>query len=90
MLKKKLKTVILTSVITILPMFAGLVMWNKLPEKIPTHWGLSGEVDGWSGKPFAVFFIALVIKFVITCSISPASKVFITGFSLSFVISVIS
>ena len=69
MLRKNLKTIIITSIITILPIFAGLVMWNKLPEKLPTHWGFSGEVDGWSSKPFAVFFIPLfmlAIHFICT------------------------
>lgn len=61
MLKKNLKTIIITSVITILPIFAGLVMWNRLPDKLPTHWNFSGEIDGWSSKPFAVFFIPLFI-----------------------------
>ena len=59
MIKKNLKIVIITSVITLLPIAAGLVMWNKLPERMPTHWGFSGEVDGWSSKPFAIFFIPL-------------------------------
>ena len=59
MLKKNLKTIIITSLITILPIFAGLVMWDRLPDKLPTHWNFSGEIDGWSSKPFAIFFIPL-------------------------------
>ena len=59
MFKKNLKMIIITSVVTILPIIAGLILWNKLPDTLPTHWGFSGEVDGWSGKPFAVFFIPL-------------------------------
>lgn len=59
MIKKNLKTIIITSVVTVLPIFAGLIMWNKLPDKLPTHWGFSGEIDGWSNKPFAIFFIPL-------------------------------
>ena len=61
MFKKNLKIIIITSVVTILPIIAGLVLWNKLPETLPTHWGFSGEVDGWSSKPFAVFFIPAFI-----------------------------
>ena len=59
MFKKNLKMIIITSVVTILPMIAGLILWTKLPETLPTHWGFSGEIDGWSSKPFAVFFIPL-------------------------------
>lgn len=70
MLRRKLKTIIITAIITILPIIAGLVMWNKLPEKLPTHWGFSGEVDGWSSKPFAVFFIPLImLVFHLVCII---------------------
>ena len=29
--------------------FTALV-YAGLPERIPTHWNLSGEVDGWSGR----------------------------------------
>jgi uncharacterized membrane protein len=29
--------------------FTALV-YGELPERIPTHWNLSGEVDGWSGR----------------------------------------
>ena len=71
MIKKNLKTLIITSVITILPIFAGLIMWNKLPEKMPTHWGFSGEVDGWSNKPFAIFFIPLFMLAIhLVCAVA--------------------
>ena len=71
MIKKNLKTIIITSIITILPIFAGLVMWNKLPDKMPTHWGFSGEVDGWSSKPFAIFFIPLFMLVMhIVCTVA--------------------
>ena len=55
MIKKNLKTLIITSLIILLPILAGVILWNRLPEQIPTHWNAAGEVDGWSSKPFAVF-----------------------------------
>lgn len=36
-------------------------MWSKLPDKLPTHWNFSGEIDGYSSKAFAVFFVPLFI-----------------------------
>jgi uncharacterized membrane protein len=27
-----------------------VLVWPALPERIPTHWGISGEVDGWSNR----------------------------------------
>lgn len=55
MIKKNLKVLIITSIIILLPMVAGLVLWNQLPEQIPFHWNAAGEIDGWAAKPVAVF-----------------------------------
>ena len=55
MIKKHWKTLIITSIIILLPIVAGLYLWNQLPDQIPSHWNMAGEVDGWSSKPFAVF-----------------------------------
>lgn len=54
MLKRK-KLLFLTTLIMLLPMVAGLLLWNRLPAEIPTHWNAQGVVDGWSSKAFAVF-----------------------------------
>lgn len=55
MIKKNLKVLIITSIIILLPMAAGLILWNRLPEQIPFHWNAAGEIDGWASKPVAVF-----------------------------------
>jgi uncharacterized membrane protein len=55
MIKKNLKILIITSIIILLPMVAGLVLWNRLPEQVPFHWNAAGEVDGWASRPVAVF-----------------------------------
>lgn len=54
MMKNK-KILLLTSVMLLLPIIVGVFLWGQLPEKMPTHWGFSGQIDGWSGKAFAVF-----------------------------------
>lgn len=59
MIKKHLKTIIITSVITLAPMIIGLILWNKLPAEIPTHFNINNEPDGWSSKAFAVFGLPL-------------------------------
>lgn len=61
MIKKNLKVLILTTVVMLLPILAGLILWNQLPDQMPTHWNASGEVDGWSSKPFAVFGLPLIM-----------------------------
>ena len=61
MIRKNLKILILTSVVILLPILAGVILWNQLPEQIPTHWNFAGEIDGWSSKPFAVFGLPLIL-----------------------------
>ena len=56
MIKKNLKVLIVTSLVILLPVLAGVILWNQLPEQMPTHWDINGEVDSWSSKGFAVFF----------------------------------
>ena len=55
MIKKNLKVLIITSIIILLPMLAGLILWNQLPEQVPFHWNAAGEIDGWASKAMAVF-----------------------------------
>lgn len=54
MIKENKKKLILTSIVILLPIIIGLILWNKLPDKLPTHWNAEGVVDGWSSKMFAV------------------------------------
>ncbi len=61
MIKKNLKVLIITSIVILLPVMAGLILWNQLPEQMPTHWNAAGEVDGWCGKAFAVFGLPLIL-----------------------------
>ena len=55
MIKQYKKTLIITSLLLLVPMIAGILLWDQLPEKVPSHWGINGEVDRWSSKGFAVF-----------------------------------
>ena len=61
MIKKNWKILLITSLLILLPALAGIVLWDQLPEQIPTHWNASGEVDGWSSKAFAVFGISGIL-----------------------------
>ena len=61
MIKKNLKLLIITSIVILLPILAGVILWNQLPDPMPSHWNAAGEVDGWSSKPFAVFGLPLIL-----------------------------
>ena len=36
------------------PLIALLVFWNDLPARIPIHWNLRGEINGWASKTFVI------------------------------------
>lgn len=55
MIRKHKGKLIITSLLTLLPIVVGLLLWDKLPERFATHWGADGQADGWSSLPFAVF-----------------------------------
>ena len=79
MIKKNKGMLILTSIIMLVPMAIGLLLWNRLPEQIPSHWDINGNIDGWSSKAFAVFFfpsLLLAIHWlcVIASSLDPKHK----------------
>ena len=61
MLKENKKTLILASIITILPIFVGLYFWDRLPEQMVTHFGLNGEADGYGSKTFTVIGTPLLL-----------------------------
>lgn len=61
MIKKNKGKIILTSLITLIPILIGLILWGKLPDELPTHWNAEGVVDGWSSKGFAVFGLPIFL-----------------------------
>ena len=61
MMKENRKTLIIASIVTILPMFIGMLFWNRLPDVMATHFGMNNEANGFSSKPFAVFGIPLFL-----------------------------
>ena len=74
MFKENKKTLFITCAVILLPIIAGLLLWDRLPDRIPTHWGMGGEVDGWSGKGFAVFTMpALMLGIQLLCFFVTAS-----------------
>lgn len=60
-MKEYRKRMILTSLVTIIPMFVGLLLWNKLPDTMATHFGSNNTPNGWSSKTFAVIGLPLLL-----------------------------
>ena len=54
-MKSYKKVISLSLIVTLLPILVGLLLWNRLPDQLPYHWGIDGEVDGWAPKARSVF-----------------------------------
>ena len=79
MIKKNLKILLITTVVILLPIIAGLILWNNLPDEIPIHFNAEGVADGWGGKGVAVFALPLFMLAihwicVFVTSLDPKSK----------------
>ena len=60
-MKENKSKVIITSIVTVFPMVIGFLLWNRLPEKIATHFGSEGA-DGWSQSCCSGDFPAHIIS----------------------------
>lgn len=70
-LKRNKGILIITTLITALPILVGLILWNQLPEQVATHFNFAGEADGWSSKAFAVIGLPLILVGVhVICTVA--------------------
>ncbi len=60
-MKLKKGLIIFTGLICILPIIAGMILWNKLPAQMATSFDWSGNPTAYQSKWFAVFVIPLMI-----------------------------
>lgn len=45
-------------------LIASAVVYPDLPERMPTHWNLDGQVDGWSSRAWGAWMIPLMIALI--------------------------
>ena len=43
----------------------GLAVFNQLPQRVPIHWGITGEIDGYADRGFAVVLLPIVALIVL-------------------------
>ena len=53
------------AVLVVVATVASLVAYPGMAERVPTHWNLSGETDGWSSRFAATWMIPLVMAFMV-------------------------
>lgn len=54
-IKENKNRLVAASIVILLPVIVGLLLWKRLPDPMPTHFNVHNEADGWSSKVFAVF-----------------------------------
>ncbi|HNQ95896.1 MAG TPA: SdpI family protein [Anaerolineales bacterium] len=55
------RTTIFISIILIaVATLAGVLLWNRLPDPMPSHWNAAGEVDDYMPKFWGVFLMPIV------------------------------
>ena len=59
MMKKYKWSLLLGSLLSLSPILIGLLLWNQLPTKLPTHFSTGNTPDGWSSKAITVFGLPL-------------------------------
>ncbi|MBE5985773.1 MAG: DUF1648 domain-containing protein [Paenibacillaceae bacterium] len=59
MMKNK-RTIIITSVLCLLPEILSIILYKRLPEQIAVHWNSAGEINGYLPKAMAAFGMPFV------------------------------
>lgn len=59
--KENRLNLILSSLAILLPMAAGLIFRDRLPDILPRHWDIYGQPDGYSSKCFVIFVLPLIM-----------------------------
>lgn len=54
-MKASKSKIIISLVMCLLPIIFGIIVWDELPDKIPTHFDLNNNPNEWSSKSFVVF-----------------------------------
>ena len=47
---KMKRTRILTTIVCLIPVILGIILYPVLPDTIATHWTFGGEANGWEPK----------------------------------------
>ncbi len=73
-MKTNIKKELLIIAIVLLPFIYLAFLWNTLPEKVPVHWNIQGEIDRWGSKaelllipillPLLIYIIMLVVPLI--------------------------
>lgn len=101
-MKFSLKSELPTLIVVFLPFVYLLLIWNTLPETVPTHWNINGEIDQTGNKQTLLwlpFLLPVLTYFLLTVApmIDPKRKLQSMGgklanlkFAVTFIMSALA
>jgi uncharacterized membrane protein len=69
-------TTIIVLIMIAVATLAGLLLWNRLPDQMASHWNVNDQVDGYMPKIWGVFLLPLItlglfVLFLVVPSVDP-------------------
>ncbi len=69
-------TTIVVLIMLAAALLAGILLWNRLPDQMASHWGVNDQVNGFISKFWGVFLLPLItlgmfLLFLVIPSIDP-------------------
>lgn len=61
MSKERKMTWVLSTLVCLIPVIVGILLYSKLPDQVVTHWGSDGEPNGWSSKFTGIILFPLIL-----------------------------
>ena len=52
--------IISTLLIILITWITAFIYSDYLPDPVPTHWNIDGEIDGWTAKPWGVYILPII------------------------------
>lgn len=89
--KISISTIVITTIICLLPIVLGIIFWNSLPSEIPTKYGINDEAKQYLPKWIVVILLPVALA-IVNCVIDVVvmkQKKNISKNELAFLISII-
>lgn len=61
---KKNRSSFIPTIVCLIPLIVGIILYPKLPDVIATHWNGKGEIDGYSSKFVGIIVFPLILTLV--------------------------
>lgn len=61
MTKQNKIKIFITTLITLLPVLIGIILWQRLPDEIAVHFSGNNTADRWCSKAYAVFALPSIL-----------------------------